>query len=306
MDFSVITSTYNSSNLIESFLNETLKTIKSQSNINSFEIIIVDDGSTDDTIAKLIVLKKKIQELKIIELSNNFGHYEALKTGIEHCSGKKVFLIDLDLEENPNVLVEFIKKIDVNKYDLVFGYQKKRTKFFIDNLFSYIFYKLFNLISNSKIPYLHTSSHLMTERFVKALLNFKEKNFYIYGLIHSLGYPKIGVEVKKIFKLQSSYTLFKKLKLFINAITSFSSFPLYIIFIVGIILTIFSFGLGCYVLTYVIFFQKQLLPGWASLIIFMSFFMGFLISSIGILGIYISKIYSEVKSRPVIIKNKYF
>jgi putative glycosyltransferase len=306
MDLSVITSTYNSSNIIESFSNEILEVIKSQDNINYFEIIVVDDGSTDDTIQKLIILKKKIKELKIIELSNNFGHYDALKIGIEHCSGKKVFLIDSDLEEHPNILGEFIKKIDINKYDLVYGYQKKRTKFFIDNLFSYFFYKLFNLISNSKIPYLHTSSHLMTERFVKALLNFKEKNFYIYGLIHSLGYPKIGIEVKKIFKLESSYTFYKKSKLFINAITSFSSFPLYIIFILGLALTFISFGFGSYLLIYAILFQKQLLPGWASLMIFISFFMGFLILSVGILGIYISKIYSEVKSRPVIIKNKYF
>ena len=143
MQLSIVTSTFNSAQTIEEFIKKIYASINVL-NITDYEIIIVDDGSSDNTLIKLKEIKKTKINIKILELSRNFGHHKALMTGIKKSIGNFTFLIDSDLEEDPENLILFYNKIINSENDLIYGIQKKRSSGFISNFFGSAFYKIFN------------------------------------------------------------------------------------------------------------------------------------------------------------------
>ena len=302
MNLSIVTTTFNSSLTIEKFVSEISEALKQQ-NINTYEIIIVDDGSIDDTCKKLKKIKKDYANLNIIELSKNFGHHKALITALEFSKYDKILCIDSDLEENPSDLKIFLKEI--NEYDFVYGVQKKRSASFITNIFGNLFYKFFNFLSPIKIPQNLTTMTLMNGNVRDELIKFKEKEIFFHGILHTLGFKKKAILIEKKFKGKSEYTVSKKINLFFDAITSFSSGPLRIFFYIGLVISSFSAVYAIFlILRY--FALKISVPGFTTLAILILFFGGLIILGIGIVGIYIQKIYSEVKKSPrVTIKNKY-
>ncbi len=302
MKLSIVTTTFNSSKTIEKFIYEITESVKEQ-NINEYEIIIVDDGSKDNTCEKLKNLKTTFPNLVIIELSKNFGHHKALITALEFSKFEKVLCIDSDLEEDPKELKLFIKEID--NYDFVYGIQKKRSASIITNIFGSLFYKFFNLVSPLKIPENLTTMTLMNHSVRDEIVKFKEKEIFFHGILHTLGFKKKSIIIEKKFKGKSEYTVSKKFNLFFDAITSFSSAPLKIFFYVGLGISFFS---AFYALIMVIkyFALKISVPGFTTLAVLILFFGGIIILGIGIVGIYIQKIFAEVKKRPrVTIKDKY-
>ncbi len=302
MKLSIVTTTFNSSKTIEKFIYEISESVKEQ-NINEYEIIIVDDGSKDNTCEKLKNLKTTFPNLVIIELSKNFGHHKALITALEFSKFEKVLCIDSDLEEDPKELKLFIKEID--NYDFVYGIQKKRSASIITNIFGSLFYKFFNLVSPLKIPENLTTMTLMNHSVRDEIVKFKEKEIFFHGILHTLGFKKKSIIIEKKFKGKSEYTVSKKFNLFFDAITSFSSAPLKIFFYVGLGISFFS---AFYALIMVIkyFALKISVPGFTTLAVLILFFGGIIILGIGIVGIYIQKIFTEVKKRPrVTIKDKY-
>ena len=222
MKLSIVTTTFNSSKTIEKFIYEITESVKEQ-NINEYEIIIVDDGSKDNTCEKLKNLKTTFPNLVIIELSKNFGHHKALITALEFSKFEKVLCIDSDLEEDPKELKLFIKEID--NYDFVYGIQKKRSASIITNIFGSLFYKFFNLVSPLKIPENLTTMTLMNHSVRDEIVKFKEKEIFFHGILHTLGFKKKSIIIEKKFKGKSEYTVSKKFNLFFDAITSFSSAP---------------------------------------------------------------------------------
>ncbi len=301
MYLSIVTTSYNSENTINNFFLE-IKKIILDLKILDYEIIVVDDGSKDKTIKLLQNNKLNFSNLKIISLSKNYGHHKALMTGLNQSTGDFIFLIDSDLEENPKELKKFFSEIE--NCDFVYGIQKKRAAGFITNFFGDIFYKFFNLISSAKIPDNLMTMTLMKKKVKNELDKFNEKEIFFHGLLHTIGFEKRGVLIDKTFKGKTEYTLSKKLNLFFEAITSFSSLPLKIFFYLGLLISSFSALYALYLIFRYLSF-KILVPGFTTLAVLILFFGGLIILGIGILGIYIQKIYLEVKNRPrVTIKDK--
>lgn len=301
MHLSIVTTSYNSASTITKFFSE-LKKVISELNISDYEVIVVDDGSKDETVEILKKIKENFNNLKIIILSKNYGHHKALITGLNESIGKLIFLLDSDLEENPSELKNLLKEIE--NYDFVYGIQKKRAAGLITNFFGNIFYKLFNFVSSAEIPRNLMTMTLMKYKVKEELDRFKEKEIFFHGILHTIGFKKKGIIIDKTFKGKTAYTLSKKLNLFFDAITSFSSLPLKIFFYLGLIISSISAIYAIYLIFRYLSFKISV-AGFTTLAVLVLFFGGLIILGIGILGIYIQKIFLEVKNRPrVTVKDK--
>lgn len=301
MHLSIVTTSYNSASTITNFFSE-LKKVISELNISDYEVIVVDDGSKDETVEILKKIKENFNNLKIIILSKNYGHHKALITGLNESIGKLIFLLDSDLEENPSELKNLLKEIE--NYDFVYGIQKKRAAGLITNFFGNIFYKLFNFVSSAEIPRNLMTMTLMKYKVKEELDRFKEKEIFFHGILHTIGFKKKGIIIDKTFKGKTAYTLSKKLNLFFDAITSFSSLPLKIFFYLGLIISSISALYAIYLIFRYLSFKISV-AGFTTLAVLVLFFGGLIILGIGILGIYIQKIFLEVKNRPrVTVKDK--
>tara|TARA_B100000242_G_scaffold99167_2_gene68315 strand:- start:1179 stop:2087 length:909 start_codon:yes stop_codon:yes gene_type:complete len=301
MHLSIVTTSYNSASTITNFFSE-LKKVISELNISDYEVIVVDDGSKDETVEILKKIKENFNNLKIIILSKNYGHHKALITGLNESIGKLIFLLDSDLEENPSELKNLLKEIE--NYDFVYGIQKKRAAGLITNFFGNIFYKLFNFVSSAEIPRNLMTMTLMKYKVKEELDRFKEKEIFFHGILHTIGFKKKGIIIDKTFKGKTAYTLSKKLNLFFDAITSFSSLPLKIFFYLGLIISSISAVYAIYLIFRYLSFKISV-AGFTTLAVLVLFFGGLIILGIGILGIYIQKIFLEVKNRPrVTVKDK--
>ena len=187
MHLSIVTTSYNSASTITKFFSE-LKKVISELNISDYEVIVVDDGSKDETVEILKKIKENFNNLKIIILSKNYGHHKALITGLNESIGKLIFLLDSDLEENPSELKNLLKEIE--NYDFVYGIQKKRAAGLITNFFGNIFYKLFNFVSSAEIPRNLMTMTLMKYKVKEELDRFKEKEIFFHGILHTIGFKK--------------------------------------------------------------------------------------------------------------------
>ena len=188
-----------------------------------YEIILVNDGSPDESLATAIDLAKTDPNLIVINLSRNFGHWKAMMTGLKYATGEKIFIIDSDLEEEPEYLSMFYAELKYRKCDVVYGVQTERKGKLFEKLSGLIFWKIFNFFSNIKVPSNQTTARLMTSEYVSALLLHQEREIFISGLWQLTGFDQQPLSVSKLSISESSYTLRKKLSLFVNGITSFSN-----------------------------------------------------------------------------------
>lgn len=296
---SVVSTLYKSSQHIGEFC---LRSAESASKIcgDDYEIILVNDGSPDDSLEIAIDLGKEDSHIKVVNLSRNFGHYKAMMTGLSYASGDRVFLIDSDLEEDPEYLNLFDEKMKLESCDVVFGVQSERRGSFLNRLSGKIFYLLFNFLTGLGMPQNLLAARLMSRAYVEALLLHKEREIFIAGLWHITGFNQIPCAVKKHNTSETTYTFKKKISLLVDSVTSFSHSPLVAIFYTGFF--IFSISFVC--MGYILFMRLiygQSPGGWASLILSIWLLGGLIIFFMGIIGIYMSKIFSEVKQRPYTI-----
>ena len=267
---------------------------------DNHEIIFVNDGSPDNSLQVALELSKHDPKLIIIDLSRNFGHYKAMMTGLSHAKGEKVFLIDSDLEEDPEYLEAFNNKLISLDCDVIYGVQIERKGSLFERVSGSIFWKIFNMLSHIKIPANHTTARLMTKDYVDSLVLHQEREIFISGLWEITGFEQVPYQVTKYSLSASSYTLRKKLSLALNAITSFSHFPLILIFYIGLLVSILSF---IYIINLSInwVFYYSVPDGWTSLMASIWLLGGLIIFFIGVIGIYLSKIFVETKKRPYTI-----
>lgn len=298
IELSVITTLYHSQAHLVEFYERVKKSIDNLT--QSYEIIFVNDGSPDNSLQMAIDLQKRDSKITIINLSKNFGHHKAIMTGLMHCQGKLVYLIDSDLEEEPEWINLFHQKLLNERCDVVYGTQEKRKGNWFERVSGTIYYKLLNMLSGTDFPKNVTTARLMTNRYVQSLILHKERELMITGLFHMTGYKQIAVIVKKHAQSATTYTFTKKLSLFITALTSFSDKPLLYIFYMGLVVTLVS---GVFIvnllLKYLIW--KISVPGWTSLIVSVWFIGGVISCFLGVIGMYIAKIFTEVKQRPYTI-----
>jgi len=268
---------------------------------DDYEIIFVNDGSPDNSLEIAISLFEQDEKVKIIDLSKNFQHYKAAMTGLEHTKGSLVFAMSCDLEEEPELLGKFYEEIKKNPAaDVIYGVQETRKGLFFERISGSLFYSLFNMLSSDPIPPNRISASIMTRRYVQSLVQHKEREVFLGGLSTITGYNQVPIIVKKGSKGRSTYTLRRKLAVFVNAITSFSNKPLIYVFYLGCIILLLSGVAGFYLVLRKLFFGG-LLAGWSSVMVSLWFIGGLLIFCLGILGIYLSKIFLEVKQRPYTI-----
>jgi putative glycosyltransferase len=299
VELSIVTCLFNSAPYIEEFYKRISAT--AQKITDDYEIIFVNDGSPDNSLEIAISLFEQDEKVKVIDLSRNCQHHKALMTGLEHTSGALVFGIDCDLEEKPELLTTFYEEIKKNPAaDVIYGVQEARKGGVFERQSGSLFYSLFNMLSTDRITPNLTSASISTRRYIQSLLQHKEREVYLPGISAITGYNKFPITVKKDSKGSSAYTLRRKIALFINAITSFSNKPLIYVFYLGCIISFLSGVAGFYLVLKKLIFGGVLV-GWSSVMVSLWFLGGLSIFCLGILGIYLSKIFVEVKQRPYTI-----
>ena len=304
MKLSIITTLYKSSSHIEEFYQRISKVA---SKITSdYELIFVDDGSPDDSLQKVLSLFENDKKIQIIELSRNYGHHKAIMTGLKYTKGEYVFLIDVDLEEEPEILIDFWNELKINEdCDVIYGAQDKRKGGWFEKMTGKISWKIINFLSPINIPMNTVTARLMTALYVQSLLKYHESEIFIAGLWADVGFKQKKVDIKKLSINASTYTVKKRLSMLLDSITSFSSKPLVYIFNIGLIITLIS-SLFMIKILYDRLVYNISLEGWSSLILSIWFFGGLIILFLGVIGIYISRVFLEVKNRPnTTIKKNY-
>lgn len=307
MTLSVVTTLYKSKPFLETFIKEIIASIQIIK-ITDFELVFVNDGSPDDSVEYLLERKSDIPQIKILDLSRNFGHHYAIQAGLNYASGQYIFLIDNDLETPPSVLVEYYNEIiNDNTLDVVYGYQETRKGSFIEKKAGSIFWILINKLSDTKIPHNILTERLMTRQYVNELLRLQDANLFIGGMFYWVGFNQKGIAVKKGLRQgASTYTLKRRAELMLQAITSFSGKPLEWLFYIGISISFFSFLFLIYLAFQKIIYQDEVQLGWTSIVAINVLILGIISTFLGLIGIYIFKIFKQVQGRPnAIIKKIY-
>lgn len=265
-----------------------------------YEIVLVNDGSPDDSLEVALTLLARDPHLRIIDLSRNFGHHKAMMTGLAHTRGELVFLIDADLEEDPALLTSFHDALARDRADVVYGVQPARRGGWFERLSGWAYFKVFNWISDVPIPVNVVTVRLMTRRYVDALLQHRERETIIAGLWALTGFQQTPIAVTKGQNTGTSYSLGRKIAILVNSITSFSDRPLIAIFYLGVAIGCLASMAAFYLVVQRLFFGVAL-PGWPSLIVSVWLLGGLMLGSLGIIGIYVSRIFIETKQRPYTI-----
>lgn len=297
---SIVSTLYRSRPFLDDFLSGCLDALKAI-DCASYEIVLVNDGSPDDSVNYALQRQADVPNLVVVDLSRNFGHHHAMQAGLAHARGELIFLIDCDLEVPPSVLAAFCRKQRETGADLVYGYQESRKGGWFERISGGVFWKGFNWLSDTKIPENVLTERIMTRRFVEGLLLLGDRNLFMGGMMSWAGFDQIGLPIaKKQRDGQSSYTLLKRLRLMVNAVSSFSSQPLIWLFNAGVTITALSLAFVVYLLLRKILFDDTLL-GFTSVMAMLSLSLGILTTCLGVLGIYLGKIFNQVQNRPTYI-----
>lgn len=267
----------------------------------TYELIFINDGSSDKTEEILNEMAKRDSSLKVISLSRNFGHQNALSAGLSYCSGSLAIIIDADLQDPPEVIPEMLRICEEEGANVVYGVRKSRKgESAFKLLTAKIFYRLMNFMSEVNIPVDSGDFRLVDRKIIDHFNRLKEKNKYIRGLISWFGYkqcPLYYVRDER-FAGRTKFSLNRMVRFATSGLLYFSKKPLKLATTVGI----FSIFLGliyvAVILFYLVFGLKTMITGWTSLVVIMVFFGGVQLLTIGVLGQYIGILFDEVKDRP--------
>lgn len=298
---SVITTLYNSEKYLENYILSVSKELKKIT--KDYEMIFVDDGSTDNTVS---ILKKKAvenPEFKIILLSRNFGQMSAYWCGLKHSKGEFIMFMEADGEISSENISRFYSTITTEpKYDCVYGFIKDSSEY-KRPLFSKIFNNSIYHLTGSKNQKNQSFNRIFTNKFKEELLKFNVKEQYVVGLFELTGFSQKGIELEKKSKGYTQYNFIKKINVALNIITSFSHIPLLLVLISGLIISTISLFAIIYYFISSMFIDYQ--NGWPSLLLTILLIGGLLNLSLGVVGIYLSRVLTFLKERPdYIIKEK--
>jgi putative glycosyltransferase len=299
MKLSIVATLYRSESYVNEFYERASSAAKELVG-DEYEIIFVNDGSPDNSLNLAIELTKHDTHIVIVDLSRNFGHHQAMMTGLEHSIGEKVFLLDSDLEEEPEWLTKFSKVMSNDFSDVVYGRQETRKGGWFERWSGEVFYSLFNWLSDIDHPKNIVTARLMTRRYVDALLRYKEREMVISCLWVITGFKQTELLVKKHMSSSTNYSLSKKVTHAVNAITSFSAMPLKFIFYIGLLIFVVSLFFAGYLVFNKLFLSHSF-DGWTSVMVSIWLLGGMVISFVGVIGIYLAKIFVETKQRPLAI-----
>lgn len=305
---SVLTTLYQSAPHLEEFYQRMVAAASKVT--DDFEIVFVDDGSPDDSAQVVKRFLEGRHRVRFVELARNYGHHRAVMAGLSHVQGDLVFLIDCDLEEPPELLLDTYRSMRASEgsqpSDVVYVVQRFRDGRFFDRLSGRLFYAFFNLLSPTQIQPDCMMARLMTHRYVEALRAHQETELFLNGVMRLAGFHQTVITADKKDRGVSSYTFGTRLLEAVTALTSFSDRPLTMIFLLGLALSLLSICAILYLVVEVVFLKAGYVSGWASLLAAVCLFGGMNLLAIGILGIYLARVFLEVKRRPCIVKNVTF
>ena len=303
MKLSAVTTLYYSEPFVREFYKRLVTEIKKIT--TDYEIIFVNDGSPDNSTEVVLQLQETDGSILLIELSKNFGHHKAMMTGLRFAEGDYIFMIDSDLEEDPELLSLFWKQLKNSKdTDVVFAVQKTRKGSWFEKVSGKLYYILFSMLSTTKYPVNTLTARIMSRRYLEALKGFEEKEADLWGLFVLTGFKEESITVNKKDKGKSTYTLRRKIGIAIDTITTLTHKPLYLITILGLIVTIASL-LNAFIVA-IIYFRTGDISSQTIIIGSIWLMGGLILTALGIISIYMSKMFLEVKNRPLNIIRKIY
>ncbi len=267
-----------------------------------YELIFVDDGSTDNSLPQLVTMRLGDPAVNIISFSRNFGHQMAITAGLEHARGKAVVVIDADLQDPPELIKEFVVEWQ-RGYQVVYGRRRTRTH---DRWFKRItahgFYRLLTMVTHERIPEHVGDFRLMDRSVVNVLRAMPERHRFMRGLVSWTGFRQMPIEYDRQGRQSGStkYFLRTMIRFALDGVTSFSIVPLQLATSLGFLITVITILAAIAVLLLKFVFDHTI-QGWASLMLTILFIGGVQLFVVGVLGEYIGRIYEEVKKRPLYI-----
>ncbi len=266
-----------------------------------FELLFVDDGSRDQSLAILLALHSKDPRIKVLSLSRNFGHQVAISAGIDHASGDAVILMDGDLQDPPEVLPRFIERWKEG-YEVVYAIRTQRKESIIKRFAYAAFYRLLRKISYLNIPLDSGDFCIMDRRIADILKRLPERNRFVRGLRTWAGFRQIGLEIERGRRHagKPKYTFGKLLRLAYDGIFSFSTVPLRLAIYIGLLSSAAAFAGGLIVI-YEKLNNNVPVAGWSSTVVILGFLGGVILLTLGIIGEYVGRVHDEVKNRPLYV-----
>ena len=264
------------------------------------EVIMVDDGSRDSSYALMVDLNRQDARFKAVGLSRNFGHQMAITAGLDVAAGDAVIIMDADLQHPPEAIEDLVAKWRQG-FDVVYGVRHERTgEPWVKRITARVFYRLLGSIGETQMPPHAGDFRLVDRRALEAFRALRESNRYVRGMFSWIGFRQVGVPYQGVERRagKTKYSFARMLKLGVDGILSFSTAPLRLVLHLGMLVSLLSLGLFIYALVSKVTGGASL-PGWASLLAVTAFLGGIQLLTLGTVGLYVGRIYEEVKARPL-------
>jgi polyisoprenyl-phosphate glycosyltransferase len=301
---SLVIPIYNEEKLIDELVKRTISSLDSF--IQDYEVIFVDDGSTDQSLNRILFWQQKNREIKVLSLSKNFGHQAAYTAGLEHAKGELVAMMDGDLQDPPELLSEMYRKILDEDFDIVSGKKIGRKGRKSRNLYAFLFHLFFKNIGEIRNMENAGNYSMLKREAVDALLMMKEKVRYLPGLRTFIGFRQGYIEFirEDRFKGDPKMSIRRLFVLAADAIFSFSKFPIRFCLILGTIGALVFMGAGIYILIARAYGLEDI--GWSTTLLSIYFLGSIQLIFMGILGEYVYRSYKESQNRPVYFVRKFY
>ena len=300
---SIVCPFFNEEDMVDLFMEEVTAVVKPLN--MPFEIVCVNDGSTDNTLQKLLQAKKNFTNIRIINLSRNFGKEAALTAGLDFTKGEVIIPIDADLQDPPELIKLFISKWQ-DGFDVVLAKRTDRSSdTVVKKLTAQLFYKFHNIISHTELLENVGDYRLMTRKVLNAIQKLPESQRFMKGIFAWVGFKTTIVEYKRNSRRagKTSFNGWRLWNFALDGITSFSTVPLRIWLYIGFLISFLAFSYGSFIVLRALIIGVDL-PGYASLLTSILFLGGIQLIGIGVLGEYIGRMYIETKRRPPYIVEK--
>jgi dolichol-phosphate mannosyltransferase len=301
IELSLVIPTFNEEGNVQRLYNEILLVLK-QLQISTYEVIFIDDGSSDQSLQCIEALRAQDTNVHYLQFSRNYGHQHALKAGLDHAKGAAVISLDADLQHPPALIADMVQLWRQGAEVVYTRRNDKQNVGLFKKLSAKAFYWLANRLSEVPIEEGTADFRLLDRKVVDAIKTFKESHLFLRGLIPTLGFKQVALDYEPAvrFSGQSKYSLGKMFHFAINGITSSSAKPLYFSIYLGLFFAFLAFVYGCYAI-YIAVFTDAAITGWTSLIASVLFIGGIQMILIGIVGIYLGKLFVQSKQRPTYI-----
>lgn len=300
----ILVPAYNEEEVIDIFYDKTINIVNKLNKYN-FEILFVNDGSKDDTLNKLKALRAKDSRIRFVDLSRNYGKEIAMAAGFDYTRGDALVIIDADLQDPPELIEQMLEKWEEG-YDDVYAQRiSRKGETFLKKYTSKTFYKLLAKTTRVEIQKDTGDFRLLSSKAIQSIKQFRESQRYTKGLFSLIGHKKIAIQYHRDPRVAGTtkWNYFKLFNLAIEGITSFTTFPLKMATIMGVIFAIASFAYIIYIIVKTILYGEPV-QGYPSMISIMLFLGGVQLISLGAIGEYLGRTFLETKQRPLYFINE--